>query len=72
MAKKGKTDDNAPSRTLVNRGRSDLGRGYSAPEPKEAHRLIRFFMNIRRASLRDAIVKITAELSTRNDKGQTH
>ena len=69
--KKGKKNVNSsdgPSDSHINRGQSDLGRGCSAPEPEEAHRLIRFFMNIRRASIREAIVKIVAELSARDDK----
>jgi hypothetical protein len=71
--KKGKNNVNSsvgPSDRHINRGRSDLGCGCSAPEPEEAHRLIRSFMNISRASIREAIVSIVTELSARNDKRQ--
>ena len=47
-----------PSDSHINRGQSELGSGCSAPEPEEAHRLIRSFMNIRRTSIRDAIIKV--------------
>jgi hypothetical protein len=71
--KKGRNNVNSsdgPSVRHINRDQSDLGCGSSAPEPEEAHRLIRSFMKIRRASIREAIVRIVTELSARNHKAQ--
>jgi hypothetical protein len=53
----------APSDTRVNRGQTDPARGFSWPDPEEGHRLMRAFLSIREAALREAIITFVAEVS---------
>jgi hypothetical protein len=55
-----------PSDTRVNRGQTDQARGFSWSDPEEGHRLMRAFLSIREAALREAIitfVEFLAEVS---------
>ena len=55
-----------PSDTRVNRGQTDPARGFSWSDPEEGHRLMRAFLSIREAALREAIitfVEFVAEVS---------
>ncbi|HKN30289.1 MAG TPA: hypothetical protein VJY34_21390 [Roseiarcus sp.] len=52
------------------RGKLDPAASFSWPDPQEGSRLMRAFLSIRQAALRDAIVKIVTQLSTLDDEGQ--
>ena len=52
-----------PSDARVNRGQTDPARGFSWPDPEEGHRLMRAFLSIREAALREAIITFVAEVS---------
>jgi hypothetical protein len=52
-----------PSDTRVNRGQTDPARGFSWSNPEEGYRLMRAFLNIREAALREAIITFVAEVS---------
>jgi hypothetical protein len=45
-------------------GQRDLSRAQSRPLPEEGHRLIRAFLRIEKASVREALVNFVEELST--------
>ena len=49
----------------VNRAQLDSVASFS-PDPEEGYQLIRGFLSIRQAALRDAIVKIVTQLSRRD------
>ena len=53
----------APSDTRVNRGQTDPAASFSRPHPEEGHRLMRAFLSIREAALREAIITFVAEVS---------
>jgi len=42
----------------------------SRSKPEEGHRLMRAFLGIRQAGLREALVRLVTELSTLQDEGQ--
>jgi hypothetical protein len=48
-------------------GQRDLIGVHSRPDPEEGRRLMRAFLNIREAALREAVIALVTELSTRHD-----
>ena len=69
MATESHTSD-SHSDTSVNRGQLDPSASFSWSDPKEGHRLMRSFMSIKEATLRDAIVKFVTQLSVFEDDGR--
>jgi hypothetical protein len=49
-----------PPDTRVKRGQTDPARGISWSDPEEGHRLMRAFLSIREAALREAIITLVA------------
>jgi hypothetical protein len=45
----------------------DLDPPSSCPSPEEGHRLMRYFMKIREAALREAVIELVTSLSSRDD-----
>lgn len=54
--------------TSVKPDQSEAVRCFGWPDPQEGFRLTHAFLNVREASLRDAIVKLVAELSALDDE----
>lgn len=54
--------------TSVKPDQSEAVRRSGWPDPQEGFRLTHAFLNVREPSLRDAIVKLVAELSTVDDE----
>ncbi len=54
--------------TFVNHRQADPARVFSWPDPEQGNRLIRSFVSIREPTLREAIIKLVAELSAPDDE----
>lgn len=48
-------------------GQRDFAGVHSRPDPEEGRRLMRAFVNIREAALREAVVALVTEISTLHD-----
>ncbi len=51
----------------VDGGQRDFAGVHSRPDPEEGRRLLRAFLNIREAALREAVIALVTELSTLHD-----
>jgi hypothetical protein len=51
-----------PSAPLANEGVTEPARNLSPPSPEEGHRLIRDFLRIERADLRQEVFRVVAEM----------
>ncbi len=69
MATENHTSD-SHSDTTVNRGQLDPSASFSWSDPEEGYRLMRSFKSVKRAALRDAIVKFVTQLSMFEDEGR--
>lgn len=57
-----------PAGAPLHGGQRDQSGHTSRPNPEEGHRLMRAFLSIRRAALREAVVNLVRELSTLQDE----
>jgi hypothetical protein len=51
-----------PGAQLANEGLAEPGQNLSPPSPEEGHRLIRDFLRIERADLRQEVFRVVAEM----------
>ncbi len=58
-----------PANAQMDGGQRDRSRHTSRPNPEEGHRLMRAFLTLRQAALREAVIKFVNELSTLQDEG---
>ena len=66
MARK-ETSSVGQAKAFVDGEQRDLAKGHSRPDPEEGRRLMRAFLNIREAALREAVIALVTELSTLHD-----
>jgi hypothetical protein len=60
---------NGPSAGPVNRGgQRKSARVFSRPKPEDGRRLVRVFMDVKSAPMREAIIKFITELSRLPDE----
>jgi hypothetical protein len=62
MAEK-KTPSTSPRGALLNLGQSERAADSSQPKPEDGRRLIDAFFKIKQPALREAIIRLVAELS---------
>ena len=66
---RGETFSSGPEVAPMNDGLPDRSRHTSRPNPEEGHRLMRAFLSLRQAALREAVINFVKELSTLQDDG---
>lgn len=64
------TLDSVPGAPQVNDGLAEPARRSCPPSPEEGHRLIRDFLRLERADLRQEIFRFVAEMLRVQDAGQ--
>ena len=55
------------AKASVDGGQRDFPGDHSRPDPEEGRRLMRAFLNIREAALREALIALVTEISTLHD-----
>jgi hypothetical protein len=55
------------AKASVEGGQGDFAGDHSRPDPEEGRRLMRAFVNIREAALREALIALATALSTSRD-----